>query len=82
MKKLLKVIAIVLGAIAMIVLVPLSYLSYKGIVTVNWTVLYGLVSEAAIWCEGQLVGLISAVDIAVPAFAGFGAGFLLGFHVG
>jgi len=58
MKKLLKVLMIVLAALAAIVTLPLGYLSYKGIITINWNALYNLLQTTLTSAATFVAGLI------------------------
>lgn len=81
-KKLLKIIVIVLAAIVGIVAVPLGYLSYKGIVTVDWTALYNLMQTSVTSGAGLITNLVQSISIGIPVLGGFGTGFVVGFQKG
>ena len=81
-KKLLKVLLIVLAAFTALIGIPLGYLSYEGVITINWDRLYALLDSAATASVSWFSTAAQAVSIAVPAFGGFAAGFALGFHKG
>ena len=81
-KKLLKVMVIILAGIAAIVAVPLGYLSYKGIITVDWNALYALMQSAITSSAGLIANLIQSVSIGIPVLGGFGTGFAVGFQKG
>ena len=82
MKKLLKVLMIVLAALAAIVALPLGYLSYKGIITIDWNALYNLLQTTLTSAATFIAGLIQTVSIGIPVLGGFGTGFVVGFQKG
>ncbi|MGD0423074.1 MAG: FUN14 domain-containing protein [Candidatus Bathyarchaeia archaeon] len=82
MKKLLKVLMIVLAALAAIVALPLGYLSYKGIITIDWNALYTLLQTTLSSAASFIAGLIQTVSIGIPVLGGFGMGFVVGFQKG
>lgn len=82
MKKLLKILLIALAAITTIVALPLGYLSYKGIITVDWNALYSLMESGLTSIVNFAVNLIQTTTIALPILGGFGAGFAIGFKRG
>ena len=45
-KKLLKVLLIVLAAFTALIGIPLGYLAYEGVITINWDKLYTLLDSA------------------------------------
>jgi uncharacterized membrane protein (Fun14 family) len=77
-KKLVKVLLVVLAAFTALIGIPLGYLTYEGVITVNWGRLSELLSASASW----LSTTAQAVAVAVPAFGGFATGFALGFQKG
>ena len=80
-KKLVKVLLIVLAAITALIGIPKGYLTYEGVITVNWDKLYALLDSAAS-SASWFSTATQAVAVAVPAFGGFAAGFALGFQKG
>jgi uncharacterized membrane protein (Fun14 family) len=81
-KKLVKVLLIVLAAITALIGIPLGYLTYEGVITINWDRLYALLNSAASASVSWFSTTAQAVAIAVPAFGGFAAGFAVGFQKG
>ena len=81
-KKLLKVLLVVLAAFTALIGIPLGYLSYEGVITINWDRLYALLDSAATAGASWFSTTAQAVAIAVPAFGGFAAGFAVGFQKG
>jgi len=81
-KKLIKVLLIALAAITTLIGIPLGYLTYEGVVTVNWDRLYAILNSAASASASWFSTTAQAVSVAVPAFGGFAAGFALGFQKG
>lgn len=81
-KKVLKLLTIIVGIVLAPVFGLLAYLSYRGIITVNWTELYNLLTGTTIWAMQGIAGLIQTVSLAVPAVGGLAAGFAIGFHKG
>jgi uncharacterized membrane protein (Fun14 family) len=81
-KKLLKVLLIVLAAFTALIGIPLGYLAYEGVITINWDRLYALLDSAASASISWFSTAAQAVAIAVPAFGGFVAGFAVGFQKG
>jgi len=81
-KKLVKVLLIVLAAMTALIGVPLGYLTYEGVITINWDKLYALLDSAASASISWLSTTAQAAAIAVPAFGGFAAGFAIGFQKG
>ena len=81
-KKLLKVLLIVLAAFTALIGIPLGYLAYEGVITINWDRLYALLNSAASASVSWFSTAAQAVAIAVPAFGGFVAGFAVGFQKG
>ena len=81
-KKLLKVLLIVLAAFTALIGIPLGYLAYEGILTINWDRLYALLDSTASASVSWLSTAAQAVAVAVPAFGGFITGFAVGFQKG
>jgi len=81
-KKLLKVLLIVLAAFTALIGAPLGYLTYEGVITINWDRLYALLNAAASVSVSWLSTASQAVAVAVPAFGGFATGFAVGFQKG
>ena len=81
-KKLLKILVVVLAALAALVAIPMGYLAYEGVITVNWDRLYALLSSAASASASWFSSAAQAVAVAVPALGGFAAGFAVGFQKG
>jgi uncharacterized membrane protein (Fun14 family) len=82
LKKLLKVLLIVLAAFTALIGIPLGYLAYEGVVTINWDRLYALLNSAASASVSWFSTVTQAVAVAVPAFGGFATGFAVGFQKG
>jgi len=82
MKKLMKVLLIVLAAFTALIGIPFGYLTYEGVITINWDRLYALLDSAASISISWLSTTAQAVAVAVPAFGGFAAGFAVGFQKG
>ena len=81
-KKLVKVLLIVLAAITALIGIPLGYLTYEGVITINWDRLYALLDSAASAGISWFSTTAQAAAIAIPAFGGFAAGFAVGFQKG
>jgi uncharacterized membrane protein (Fun14 family) len=81
-KKLLKVLLIILAAFTALIGIPLGYLSYEGVIIINWDRLYALLNSAASASASWFSTAAQAVAVAVPAFGGFAAGFAVGFQKG
>ena len=81
-KKLLKVLLIALAAFTALIGIPLGYLTYEGVITVNWDRLYAFLNSAASASASWLSTAAQAVTVAVPAFGGFATGFAVGFQKG
>jgi uncharacterized membrane protein (Fun14 family) len=81
-KKLLRVLLIVLATFTALIGIPIAYLTYEGIITINWDRLYALLNSAASASASWFSSAAQAVSVAVPAFGGFAAGFALGFQKG
>lgn len=81
-KKLVRVLLIALAAVTALVGIPMGYLTYQGVITVNWNRLYQLLNSAASASATWFTTAAQAVSVAVPAFGGFAAGFALGFQKG
>ena len=82
MKKLVRVLLIVLAAFTALIGIPFGYLTYEGVITINWDRLYALLDSAASSSISWLSTTAQAVAVAVPAFGGFAAGFAVGFQKG
>jgi uncharacterized membrane protein (Fun14 family) len=82
MKKLVRVLLIVLAAFTALIGIPFGYLTYEGVITINWDRLYALLDSAASISISWLSTTAQAVAVAVPAFGGFAAGFAVGFQKG
>lgn len=81
-KKLVKFLLIILAGIATLIGIPLGYLSYKGIITVDWIALYNLIQSSVTSGASFVTGLIQTMTIGLPILGGFGTGFVLGFQKG
>jgi uncharacterized membrane protein (Fun14 family) len=81
-KKLLKVLLVVLAAVTALIAIPIGYLTYEGVITINWDKLYTLLDSAASASVSWLSTLAQTVAIAVPALGGFATGFAIGFQKG
>ena len=81
-KKLLKVLLIVLAAFTALIEIPIAYLTYEGVIAINWDRLYTLLSSAATASVSWFSTAAQAVAVAVPAFGGFATGFAVGFQKG
>jgi len=82
LKKLLRVLLIVMAALTTIVALPLSYLAYKGVVTVDWTKLYDLIQSGSTMTANFIANLIQTTSVGFPMLGGFGAGFAVGLKKG
>jgi uncharacterized membrane protein (Fun14 family) len=81
-KKVLKLIAIILGGLLAIVMVPMAYLASKGIITVNYDKLTVLLES---WGNSALFAAtssVSALTISLPITGGLAAGFAYGLKKG
>ena len=81
-KKLVKVLLVVLAAFTVLIGIPLGYLTYEGVITINWDRFYALLNSAAYASASWFSTAAQAVAVAVPAFGGFAAGFAVGFQKG
>jgi uncharacterized membrane protein (Fun14 family) len=81
-KKLLKIILVILAAFTALIAIPLGYLAYEGVITINWDRLYTLLDSAAIASVSWFSTLAQTVAVAVPALGGFATGFAVGFQKG
>jgi len=79
-KKLVKVLLIALAAVTALVGIPMGYLTYEGVITINWDRLSTLLNSAASAGASWFSSAAQAVSVAVPAFGGFAAGFAVGFQ--
>jgi uncharacterized membrane protein (Fun14 family) len=77
LKKLLKIVVIITG----LFILALVYLSYKGILTVNYGELGNLISEA-VGLTGQAPEWITPIIANLPFAGAFGLAFFLGFKTG
>jgi len=77
LKKLLKIVAVIVG----IFILALVYLSYKGILTINYGELENLVS-GALGLTGQAPEWITPIIANLPFAGAFGLAFFLGFKTG
>ncbi len=77
LKKLLKIVVIIAGLFVL----ALVYLSYKGILTVNYEELGNLVS-GALGLTGQAPEWITLIVANLPFAGAFGLTFFLGFKTG
>jgi uncharacterized membrane protein (Fun14 family) len=81
-KKVLKLIAVILGVVAAIILLPLTYLASKGVITVNQDRLIVLLQS---WGNSLLLAAtssLSALTISLPITGGLAAGFAYGLKKG
>jgi uncharacterized membrane protein (Fun14 family) len=81
-KKLVKVLLIVLAASTALIGIPMGYLSYEGVITINWNRLSTLLNSATSAGASWVSSAAQAVAVAVPAFGGFALGFGVGFQKG
>jgi len=81
-KKLLKVLLVVLAAFLALIGIPMGYLTYEGVITINWERLYTLLNSAATASASWFSTAAQTVSLVVPAFGGFAAGFAVGFQKG
>lgn len=81
-KKLLKVLLVVLAAFTALIAIPIGYLTYEGVITINWDRLYTLLDSAASASVSWFATVAQTVAVAVPAFGGFATGFAVGFQKG
>ena len=81
-KKLVKVLLIALAAVTALIGIPMGYLSYEGVITINWDRLSALLNSAASAGSSWLSSAAQTVAVAVPAFGGFALGFGVGFQKG
>jgi uncharacterized membrane protein (Fun14 family) len=81
-RKLLKVLLVVLAAFTALIGIPMGFLSYEGVITINWDRLSALLNSAASAGAFWFSSAAQAVAVAVPGFGGFLAGFALGFQRG
>ena len=82
LKKLLRVLLVVMAALTTIVAIPLGYLAYKGIITVDWTKLYNLTQNGLTMAANLIANLIQTTSVGLPMLGGFGAGFAVGLKRG
>jgi len=81
-KKLLKVILMILAGFTALIAVPLGYLTYEGVITINWDRLYALIDSATSASVSWFSTVAQTVAVAVPALGGFATGFAVGFQKG
>jgi len=81
-KKLLKVLLVILAAFTALIALPVGYLTYEGVITVNWDRLCALLNSAATASVSWFSTAAQVVAVAVPAFGRFAAGFAVGFQKG
>jgi len=77
LRKLLKIVTVIVG----LFILALVYLSYRGILTVNYGELGNLVSDA-IGLTGQVPEWITPIITNLPFAGAFGTAFFLGFKMG
>ncbi len=77
LKKLIKLALVIIG----VFILALVYLSYQGIISINFAALENSVS-GALGFTGQAAGLIGTIISYVPLAGAFGLAFLLGFKMG
>jgi len=82
LKKLAKALLIVVAAFTALIGVPMAFLTYEGVISVNWDRLYALLNSAASASASWFSSATQAVAVAVPGFGGFAIGFGLGFQKG
>ena len=66
-KKLVKILLVILAAFTALIGIPLGYLTYEGVITINWDRLYALLDSAAVagisWgVEISTVGVLKRVQ--------------------
>lgn len=76
-KKIAKVVAVLA---TVFIIAPLGYLSYKGIITVNWIALYALLASTATWAIQATSGLVESVAVAAPGLGSFVTCFAIAFQ--
>jgi uncharacterized membrane protein (Fun14 family) len=81
-KKLVKGLLIVLAAFTALIGIPMGYLSYEGVITINWDRLSALLNSATSASASWFSSAAQTVALAVPAFGGFALGFGVGFQNG
>jgi uncharacterized membrane protein (Fun14 family) len=81
-KKLLKVLLVLVAAFTALIAIPIGYLTYEGVISINWDKLYALLDSATYASVSWLSTLAQTVAIAVPALGGFATGFAIGFQKG
>lgn len=77
LKKLVKLALVIIG----IFIIALVYLSYQGIISINFTALEQSVT-GALGFTGQAAGWIGSIISYVPLAGAFGLAFFLGFKMG
>lgn len=85
LKKIAKLLLILFSVLVAFVSIPLAYLSYKGIITINYALLLPYVTQAensvvsnATW----LYTIVGGMTQGLPILAGVGMGFTLGLAKG
>jgi uncharacterized membrane protein (Fun14 family) len=58
---------------------PIGYLAYEGVVTVDWNRFYALVENGFATITSLAANLIQTTAIGLPMLGGFDAGFVIGF---
>jgi len=81
-KKLLKILLMVLAVLTALVAVPIGYLTYLGVIKVDFDKLYALINSAGTAGISALTNLVQTISIALPVLGGFAAGFAIGFKKG
>jgi len=82
LKKLLRVLLVVLAALTTTVAIPLGYLAYKGVISVDWAKLYDLTQNGLTMAANLITSLIQTASVGFPMLGGFGAGFAVGLKKG
>jgi len=81
-KKLVKVLLFALAAVTALIGIPMGYLTYEGVITINLERLSTLLNSAASAGASWFSSATQAVAVAVPGFGGFAIGFGVGFQRG
>jgi len=85
LKKIARLLLIVFSVLVAAVSIPLAYLSYKGIITINYALLIPYVTQAenyVISTATWLYTIIGGMTQGLPILAGVGMGFTLGLAKG
>jgi len=80
LKKIAKLLLIVFSVLVALVSIPLAYLSYKGIITINYSLLMQYVTQAetyAISTATWLYTTVGGMTQSFPTLGGLGMGFTL-----